>query len=136
MIGSKIALVGAVLLVVGVAMYFLAIGDVRAKYGETQYNICSRADASALPECKSLLSYQADHPLRVWGFLIGAVGAFVIIIGILIVFLLRKPKKRIVEKIFYKCPDCGFGNDEDAEFCKKCGHSLKKPKKPAPLPVV
>jgi disulfide bond formation protein DsbB len=30
----------------------------------------------------------------------------------------------IVEKVVVKCPKCGTKNDEDSDFCKKCGKSL------------
>lgn len=32
---------------------------------------------------------------------------------------------KTVEKVIVLCPKCGTRNDEDAEFCKKCGKRLR-----------
>lgn len=136
MIGAKIALVGCILLVVGAMLYFVAMGDTRAKYGEFKYDYCNSANGPGLPECEEFLKYQKDHPLKVWGFILGIVGMMIMIVGILVALLLRRPhKEKIVEKVLYKCPSCGAENETNNDFCKKCGYSLKAPKKPEPLPI-
>ncbi len=128
MIGTKIALVGAILLVVGAAMYFIAQASLSAADQE-KYNLCNGPNGADLPECNDFLRGQSTNPVKSWGFIIAVVGVFVIVIGILTAMLLGRKKVKVVkviEKVVYKCPKCGFGNDEDAEFCKKCGEPLKK----------
>ncbi|MBN2517337.1 MAG: zinc ribbon domain-containing protein [Candidatus Altiarchaeota archaeon] len=34
------------------------------------------------------------------------------------------PEPHVIEKVVVRCPYCGTKNDEDSEFCKKCGKSL------------
>lgn len=132
MIGTKIILVGLILLVVGAALYFIALGESRASTTETIYNECTSVHGPDFPECANLIKSQSDNPLRVWGFIIGVVGILIIVLGILVALLLRRPRKekivekeKVVEKVLYKCPKCGSENDTNDEFCKKCGKQLK-----------
>lgn len=37
---------------------------------------------------------------------------------------------KTVEKVIVLCPKCGARNEEDAEFCKKCGGRLRPKEKP------